>query len=320
MNDYILGVEIGGTKLQLAIGDLNGKLLYVQQGRVDLKSGVDGILQWLKSNVSAVIAKAADFGGDICGIGIGFGGPIETATGKVLISVQVKGWDQFKIKEWFSKNFKVPVIVANDSNAACWGEYNLGCGRGTKHFCYMNIGSGLGGGLVVNGKLHDGQGYGAGEIGQTYVPDWTSGSAGTPIRIELLCSGWAIEQRLNQTGYIPGNSKILSLSANGKITCAMLGQAAISGDNFAIGEINRVADSVSLALSNILSLFNPECIAIGGGVSNLGDVLIQPIREKTGKYIFISSEGRYRIEKCRLGDSIVLVGAVLLMKEELLLQ
>ncbi len=316
MNSYILGVEIGGTKLQLAIGDLSGKLLYIQQGRVDLKSGVDGILRWFKTNVPAVIIKAGEYSGKICGIGVGFGGPIETATGKVLVSVQVKGWDKFKIRDWFSRNFKLPVIVANDSNAACWGEYNLGCGRGTKQFCYMNIGSGLGGGLVANGKLYDGQGYGAGEIGQTYVPDWTAGSAGAAQRLELLCSGWSIEQRLNREGYVPANSEIHGLSGGGKITCAMLGHAAESGDSFAAGEINRIADSISIALSNILSLFNPECIAIGGGVSNLGDVLIQPIRERTRRYIFISSEGRYRIEKCRLGDSIVLAGAVLLMREE----
>lgn len=316
MNSYILGVEIGGTKLQLAIGDFSGKLLYVRQGKVDLKNGVDGILNWFKTNVPSVIARADDFGGDVCGIGVGFGGPIETATGKVLVSVQVKGWDKFRIKDWFTKNFRLPVIVANDSNAACWGEYCLGCGRGTKHFCYMNIGSGIGGGMVINGKLYDGQGYGAGEIGQTYVPDWTADGAGAPQRLELLCSGWSIEQRLNKEGYVPGSSKILGLGDGEKMTCAMLGQAAALGDGFALGEINRIADSISIALSNVLSLFSPECVAIGGGVSNLGEVLLQPIRERTRKYIFISSEGRYRIEKCLLGDPIVLAGAILLMKEE----
>ena len=317
MEKYILGVEIGGTKLQLAISSRNGEILYEHQGRVNVNAGAPGIREWLEDHIPAMFARASNLNGELVALGCGFGGPIDTAKGEVLKSVQIPGWSGFPLKAWFEEKYNLPTVIANDSNAATWGEYNNGSGIGSRYFFYTNMGSGVGGGIVIDGKLYDGQGYGAGEFGQTYVPDWTHNHPGKPEKIENLCSGWAIEERLRKTSYVPQDSVLMELAGwdAQAIDVPKLVEAARAGDEFAIKEIDQIAYSMGLGLANMLCLVNVEVIAIGGGVSNMGDLLIKPIRKYVRKYEFISSHNKYKIGKCELGDSIVLVGAILIARD-----
>jgi len=319
MEKYILGVEIGGTKLQLAIITRDGVILDIHQGKVRTEDGAPGIREWLKDNVPVMFDKARDLNGDLVALGCGFGGPIDTDKGEVLKSVQIHGWSEFPLKAWFEEVFNLPAVIANDSNAATWGEYRRGLGRGSQYFFYTNMGSGVGGGIVMDGQLYDGQGYGAGEFGQTYVPDWVNDMPGRPEKIENLCSGWAIEKRLRTKGYTPDDSMLMALAAGDfqRIDGHKLADAASAGDEFALNEIDRIAYSMGLGLANMLCLVNVEVIAIGGGVSNMGELLIDPIRKYTQKFEFISSHDKYKIGKCELGDSIVLVGAALMTSDTL---
>lgn len=314
MDAAIIGVEIGGTKLQLAIGTLEGNLVEVRQGRVAAEHGAPGILAWLKENIPLILRQSTQLGYRPAAIGCGFGGPIDTPNGQVIKSIQIQGWDGFPLVQWFQNEYRLPTIMANDTNAAAWGEYCQGSGRGTRHFFYTNIGSGIGGGMIIDGSLYDGQGYGAGEFGQTFVPDWTSPVRGAEERLENLCSGWAIERRLRSSGYVPHTSALLELCAGDPriIDCSMLHQAALAEDGFALQEINQIGATIGIALSNVLSLINPERIALGGGVSNMGAILLEPIRRSVKVHEFISSSGHYEIVPCELKESIVLVGAILL--------
>jgi glucokinase len=317
MEKFILGVEIGGTKLQLAIGTPEGEILDIYQGKVIVADGAAGIRRWLKDNLPQMFDRANDMNGSLQAIGCGFGGPIDTHKGSVLKSVQIRGWSDFPLKAWFQEIFNLPTIIANDSNAAAWGEYKKGLGKGTQYFFYTNIGSGVGGGLVFDGQLYDGQGFGAGEFGQTYVPDWTCDRPGWPAKIENLCSGWAIEQRLKSNNYVPLDSHLRTFVDGNceRLDAKILAEAARSEDEFALNEIDRIAFSMGLGLANILSLVSVEVIAIGGGVSNMGELLIEPIRKYTRKFEFINSHKHYKIGKSELGDSIVLVGATLMARD-----
>jgi glucokinase len=317
MQNLILGVEIGGTKLQLAVGTPSGDILMTVKGQVDVTKGGEGIRQWLKLHIPKLIASAELRYGGVVAIGCGFGGPISRQAGKVLKSIQIDGWQNFLIRDWFHETFSLPTTVENDSNAATWGEYLQGFGRGTQHFFYTNIGSGVGGGFVFNGRLYDGQGYGAGEFGHTYVPDWTADQPGQAKVIEDLCSGWAIENRLRKPGYVPESSELYQrfLGDLSKITPIDLAESARNGDVFALSEIDRVAFSMGLGLANVLSLTNVERIAIGGGVAKMGKLLLEPIRNYTNLHEFVSNHQRYEIQLCELGDHVVLIGAILIAKE-----
>jgi len=314
MKELAVGVEIGGTKLQAVLGTGQGDVLAVRRGSAPAHGGATAILEWFAKEIPALIAEASSLGGEVKRIGVGFGGPVESATGKVLTSHQVEGWTGFELKTWFEKNLGIETSVFNDSNAAGWAEYCLGAGRGTRHFLYSNIGSGIGGALVIDGKLHDGQGLGASEVGHTYVPDWQAETPGAARKLEDLCSGWSIERRLHAEP-APAPQTPLGAMCEGRavrITCAMLGEAARLHDPRAIEEIDRVARTIALALANVVTLFHPERIALGGGVSLLGEVLLEPVRRYANDYVFGPFRDRFEIVPCALGESVVVVGALLL--------
>lgn len=309
-----LALEIGGTKLQAALGTHDGEILARERGVAPASDGAAAILAWFDAAVPKLIEKGAEQNATITGIGVGFGGPVETTTGKALVSHQVGGWSDFPIKQHFESRFDLPTFVGNDSNVSAWGEYVCGAGKGTHTFCYMNIGSGIGGGFVINGTLHDGQGYGAAEIGHTYVADWTNPTPGAQNRLENLCSGWSIEKRLRATPTLIPNTPLHALCEGDpqRITCALLGQAAREGDAFAIRSLDEVARGIGTALSNVITLIHPERIAMGGGVSLLGDVLLDPVRQHVDKRCFGVFRDKYEIVSCSLGEDVVLVGCLLL--------
>ena len=317
MADLILGIEIGGTKLQLALGTPVGELIAVHQGQVNVDQSADGIRKWLVEQVPELVASRVRGTDKVAAIGCGFGGPIDSQRGRVLKSIQISGWQDFPLRDWLEDAFGLPAWVENDSNAAAWGEYQLGFGKGTQHFFYTNIGSGVGGGFIFNRSLYDGQGFGAGEFGHTYIPDLTKKTECEPVKIENLCSGWAIENRLRQPGYIPETSDLYHrVKGNvSHVTTRELAESARTGDAFTLHEIDLVAHGLGIGLANVLSLTNVERIAIGGGVSNLGELFIDPVRQYTARYAFVSSQGRFQIQRSILGDSIVLIGAILLAKQ-----
>ncbi|GMW01959.1 MAG: glucokinase [Candidatus Hydrogenedentota bacterium] len=315
-NEYVIGLEIGGTKLQAVLGTRDGRILHTERGVAPVQDGAHAILSWFKEPVARLIAHATGEGKRVASIGVGFGGPVESNAGKVMVSHQVSGWDNFPMRTWLEEAFGLPVYLGNDSNVAGWAEYRIGAGVGTRQFCYMNIGSGIGGALVINGILHDGQGLGAAEIGHTLVPDWTNPVLGSANKLENLCSGWSIEKRLRAHPLAAGTP--LHTLAHGDaqiITCAMLGEAARQGDAAALAELDRVGHAAGIALANVITLVHPERIAMGGGVSLLGDVLLNPIRKYAAHYVFGCYRGKYEIVPCALGEAVVVAGALLLAPE-----
>ncbi len=307
----IVAIEIGGTKLQAALGLPDGTILENERGTVQPSLGAEGILSWTAQQAERLV-KAAN--GKVRAIGIGFGGPVESATGCALLSHQITGWDNLPIREWFAERFRLPVIVANDANAAGWAEYCLGAGTGTRQFCYMNIGSGIGGAFVVNGHLYDGQGRGAAEIGHTWIPDWTSPAPGATDKLENLCSGWAVERRIRAWNDLAVGSPLHDL-CNGnprQLSCALLAEAARKDDPRAVAEINAVANAVAIALANVSALFHPERIAVGGGVALMGDTLFVPLRQAFDRHVFTPYRHSVDIVPCALEEDVVIAGALLL--------
>lgn len=318
MDALTLGVEIGGTKLQLALGNRAGEILETHRGAAPAGGGAQGILDWFKREAPAILERARVLGGPVDRIGVGFGGPVDSATGRALASFQVSGWQDVALKHWFEEAFGLPTTVHNDTNAGGWAEYCLGAGRGTRHFFYTNIGSGIGGALILDGRLHNGQGFGAGEMGHTYVPDWTADGPGAADKLENLCSGWNIEWRVRSSMSVSPDTPLGKLCGGDRqaITCAMLGEAADHGDLAALEEIERVAGSIGLAVANVITLFHPERVALGGGVSLMGKVLLDPLRREVERCVFDPYRGHYEIVPCELGESVVLAGAVLLAQVE----
>jgi len=308
MKEYI-GVEIGGTKQQIASFDENGQLLHIISERIPLPRGAVDIQDWMCLHIPELITERT------VGIGVGFGGIVDSRIGLSTCSVHVPGWEQFNLKEWFEAKFSLPTTVVNDTVCGGYAEVLFGTGVGHDIFFYTNIGTGCGGALFLHGKSYDGWGMGGAYLGQCYVPGWEDGDE--PERMENLCSGSSIERRLRRDGYVPASSVVLTKAGGNHcdIRCPHLFAAAEEGDRFALAEIDRWAKRYAVALSNFITLFAPTRVAIGGGVSNAGETVLGPIRHYCDELAFVSVKGQYDIVQCKSMDNAVLIGAAMYARD-----
>lgn len=294
-----IGVEIGGTKQQVCLGTAGGVITRRRVVRLGENTTAPAILAWIRQQIQDLTAAAS-----VAAIGVGFGGPVDPAAERIICSCQIPGWEGFALGDWFRDTFGLPTVVRNDTVTGGLGELYLGAGRGSTRFFYTNIGTGIGGGSYWPG------GYGASSLGYVWVPDWESGLPGKATRLEFLCAGPFIERRLNTPGYVPEDSVLKTLP--GPLTCQALGRGAREKDAFCCRELDRVAETFSLGLADVLALTTPDRVVVGGGVAKLGDVLFDRLRRFTEEAAFVADAGHIDIRPGLLGDDAVLAGALLL--------
>jgi glucokinase len=292
-----VGIEIGGTKLQAGVGLRDGKLLALARRTVDPSQGGAGIREQLPSLIEDVVAKAGCSPKDLVGLGVGFGGPVDSKRGRILLSHQIEGWSDFPLREWLQKKVEVPVVLQNDAKSAALAEATLGAGKGLKRIFYITVGSGVGGGLVVDGAPDVGQGLGAGEIGHTWVTDPESGK---PDKLEHVASGWSIGKR---------GSRRLGRELSGAEVAALAGK----GDAAAKRTVEESAEALAAGIGNVLALLHPERFIVGGGVSLMGDLWWVPLRKALAeRFAFQPFAQSYDVVPSALGEEVVVIGAVLL--------
>ncbi len=306
-----IGIEIGGTKLQVGIGLQDNKLMSLVRADVDPKRGGAGIREVLPSLVNEAIDKAHCAKENLCGIGVGFGGPVDSKQGVTLLSHQIEGWENFPLKQWLEEQWQVPATIQNDASLAGYAEAILGAGKGHRRIFYITIGSGIGGGLITEGVIDEGQGYGAAEIGHTWVldPDTTEME-----KLELVCSGWSIGQRA-QDAVLSGEPSNLSELSGGKpetITAKMVYEAAEQHDILATAILEETTDTLAVAMGNVINLLHPERIVIGGGVSFMGPLYWVPLKKKVKNFVMKPFQDRYEIVPAALQEEVVVIGGVLL--------
>ena len=297
----------------MLLGTPQGEIVFKHHHQVIPSLGREGTLEAIEKSLPILREAAEALGGSIEKAALGFGGIVDYGRGVTIASEQISGWNQFRLRDYLQEKIGVPAFVFNDTDSATWGEYKLGAGKNSRIFMYTNIGSGIGGGLVVDGKLYIGQGHGALEIGQTFVHNMDSSDEMDVIQLEKLCSGWGIESRLRR-GDIPESSLLWQLCGFNQtaITTKMLAAALEEKDPFAIEFFDRTVHVYAIALANAINLLAPEVIAIGGGVSLIGAPLFSRIETYVSRYAANNVKGRYQIVPCQLREDVVPVGALLL--------
>ncbi len=302
-----LGIEIGGTKLQLGLGRSNGKLLDLWRGTVDLDAGADGIRKQIVAAVPALLTRSAVAHDDLRGIGIGFGGPIDDETQSVIKSHHVRGWDRFPLAHWISQLIGKPATIGNDADVAGLAEAVHGAGRGLSPVFYITIGSGIGGGLIVDGSIYRGCGRGAAEIGHLR----TSSDQCAPI-VEACASGWSIgreAERRMRAGEAAGSR----LAGRERISAEQVADAAANGDTFAMSVLHDAWNRLAFGINQVITLLCPRRIVIGGGVSLMGEkLLFEPLRRFVAESVFPPFADCYDIVPASLGQEVVVHGAVTL--------
>jgi glucokinase len=289
-----VGIEIGGTKLQAGVGLRDGKLVALVRRAVDPSKGGAGIREQIPSLVQEAVDRAGCRREDLSGVGVGFGGPVDTKRGRILVSHQIEGWADFPLRDWLQKKVDAPVVLQNDAKTAALAEATHGAGKGLKRIFYITVGSGVGGGLVIDGAPDVGQGLGAGEIGHTWVPDPDTGK---PEKLEHIASGWAIGKR---------GSRRLGREVTGVEVAALAGK----GDAVAIKVVEESAEALAVGIGNVLALLHPERFIVGGGVSLTGDLWWGPLRRMLAeRYAFQPFAQSFDVVPAALGEEVVVIGA-----------
>jgi glucokinase len=315
-----LGIEIGGTKLQLGLGRGDGTLTALWRGTVDVAAGPEGIRRQITATVPDLLAQADLDRAQVQGVGIGFGGPVDDATHSIIKSHQIEEWDGFPLADWITDMLGWPAVLGNDADVAGLAEALFGAGKGLSPIFYITIGSGIGGGFIINGEIYRGCGRGAAEIGHVQVKGL--GCVVTYRALEQHSSGWAIARKAQDSlwsdqGYKSSLFRLVE-GPNSSITTEQVAQAAKKRDQFALSILNEAWSDLAEALCHVIALLCPRRIVVGGGVSLMGEkLLFEPLRRLVAERVFRPFADCYDIVPAALGEEVVVHGALALARRRI---
>lgn len=314
---YVIGIDLGGTNIVGGMLSEDGSRQVALQGAsTHAETGASGVIARIVQLTESLIAEAKSSAGvergQIMGVGIGAPGPLNRSEGIVLVAPNL-GWRDVPIRQIVSDAVGLPAELDNDANCATLGELWLGAARGARHVVGITIGTGIGGGLVLDGRLHHGASDVAGEIGHTTIE--AAGrlcGCGNLGCLEAYASGPAIAQRAREALEGSDASDLWALADEDpmSITAETVYAAALAGDSLARLIVRETAEYLGTGLANLLNVFNPELVVIAGGVTRAGDALFEPLRAAVKRRAFRPAVDACRIVPGSLPGTAGMAGAV----------
>ena len=315
---HLLVADLGATSTDVALADLAGGIVVHKQEDTDISAGPDAVLARVDALFDECVAEAG--AGSLWGIGIGVPGPVEFETGRPSSPPIMPGWDGYDVRERFAAR-GAPVWVDNDVNVMALGELTAGCGRGVDDFVFVKIGTGIGAGIVVDGRIHRGAKGSAGDVGHIYVQArgrevvCRCGMSGC---LEALAGGAALA-RDAEIAVREGRSEILRalLEEKGFLDAADVATASKHGDPASIELITEAGRLVGQMLTGIVNFFNPSLVVIGGGVAGAGDLLLATIRQSIYRRSLPLATRDLVVRRSALDGRAGVIGAATMVANEL---
>lgn len=309
MKKYVIGVDLGGTKISTALADVEGNIKSQITIPTEAQEGEIPVLNKIISSIETVIKDWKVTTEDVLCIGIGSPGPLDAKTG-VIITTPNLPFKNFRLTEPIKEKFNLPVYLDNDANVAAIGELIFGAGKGTKNMVYFTVSTGVGGGAIIDGKIYRGNTSNALEIGHMTVsnegPRCGCGNIGC---LEAMASGTAIAKR----GKEAAESKVeTSLKGYENVTSYEVFMEAATGDKVAKGIVDTALNYLGIGIANAIAIFDPEMVIIGGGVSKVGEVVFNKVQEVVNVRCFKSMAEACKIVPAGLGADAGVIGAVAL--------
>jgi glucokinase len=299
----IVAIDIGGTQLRVAVYPSAGtKALAIQ--RTPTKGMEEGVLERLAALIDSVWPSEP-----VDAICVAAPGPLNPYTGIIVSTPNIPAWTNYPLADLLSKRYKVPAYLGNDANLAALGEWKFGAGQGHHDLLYLTLSTGIGGGAICNDMLIEGSRGMATELGHiTVLPDGPVCSCGVPGHLEAVASGPAIVKHVNSQ-IAAGCSSILHTGS--ALSAREVAEAAKNGDELAREAFTRAGGFIGQAVANFLHIFNPSIVIFGGGLTQSGSLILDPIRESMQRNIMDRSylDG-LQIATVKLGDDAGLLGAL----------
>jgi glucokinase len=311
---FVLGIDIGGTNLVVgSVSEDGSRIVATASEPTHAEAGATDVLERLVRLAERAIAATRKeiAGAEILGVGVGAPGPLDTKRGIVLLTPNL-GWVNLPLRQIIHDRLGLPAALDNDANCAVLGEWWVGAARGARHAIGITIGTGIGGGLILDGKLYHGASDVAGEIGHTTID--TEGrrcKCGNYGCLEAYASGPNIALRAVEEIEAGAVSRLPSLVGGdlSKVTAQTVYQAAQDGDDLALEVVNDTARFLGVGIGNLLNVFNPEAVVVCGGVTLAGDHLFVPLRREVARRAFKPAVTACRIVPGELAGTAGVYGA-----------
>ncbi len=311
-NPLVLGVDLGGSKILTAVVNSKGEMRSRDHCRTPAARGPGAVIQALLDSIERTLNQAGMAAAELEAISIGAPGFSSPETGVVFTSPHLPEWQDVPLRDIIGQKTGVKTLLINDANAAALGEMYFGAARGARNFICITLGTGIGGGIVIDGEIYTGALGTAGEIGHMTIdtsgPKCTCGNTGC---WETLASGKALAREARKRIKDGAQTTLLEYAAGDidKVNAEVVHKAARQGDTLAKEVIAQISYYLGVGLTNLVNIFNPELIVIGGGLANIGDILLAPayklVREKVNATAFAS----VRFARAKLGENAGVIGA-----------
>ncbi len=312
---FALAIDLGGTKVAAAVVREDGTILAQATRPTDAARGGDWVLNRVKEAALEALEQSKLSPNQLLGIGMGTPGVVDTQQGVMLSeAVNIPDWQGRNLRSELERVIGLPAFLENDANAAGLGEFVFGAGKGCRHFVFVTVGTGIGGAVIINGELVHGAAFAAGELGHIPIdPDGPRCGCGSYGCVEVFASGPAIAQRAREYVLRGAQTQLSSMVAPKELTAEHVARAAAEGDALARFVLAEAGKYLGVALAGIVNLLNPDCIAIGGGVAQAGDWLLEPVRWEVHRRALPAATQHLRIVPGQLGTNAGLLGAAALV-------
>lgn len=308
---FVVGVDMGATHLGLVVTDFLGRMIREVEHPLNIWEGPAACLAQLDQHLRELLQQAQVPLERVLAVGVGVPGPVVVDVGMVSAPPIMPGWDGYPIRRHLEQLWGRPVTLNNDADLGAVGEWAFGAGRGKRHMIYIKVGTGIGAGLILDNRLYFGARGLAGEIGHwTVEPDGPPCTCGNRGCLETLAGGAAIAQRAQEAVRQGRRTQLSAITPPESLTARHVGEAARLGDLVAQQIVVEAGNYIGTAIAGIVNLINPELIVIGGGVAQMGDLLIEPIRYNITKRSLPPAAQAMRVTAAMLGRRSSSMGAV----------
>ncbi|MGM9987125.1 MAG: ROK family glucokinase [Bacillaceae bacterium] len=315
----LVGVDLGGTTTKIAFIDMYGEIVEKWEIPTDISEQGKHIIVNIAKAIDDKLEELGKKKEDLAGIGMGAPGPVDEETGNILTAVNL-GWKNYPLRNHLEVETGLPAIVENDANIAAIGEMWKGAGEGSKNLVAVTLGTGVGGGVIVDGQIVSGVNGAAGEIG--HIVSELNGApcnCGKKGCLETIASATGIVRVANEMLQEGKPSILANLKAeNGGISAKDVFDAVDQKDEVALAVVDKVASYLGLAIANVGNVLNPERVVIGGGVSKAGDKILIPVTNYFKQYAFSSVADSTQLAIATLGNDAGVIGGAYLVKTKLM--
>jgi glucokinase len=298
-------IDLGGTKLRAVVGGLDGNILGEEIVSTEADGGPEHVINRMVETLEAAAKEAGMRPGDLYGLGVASPGALDLVHGRVYEAPQLPGWDGVQLAQILSDGLGIRVVLENDANAAALGENRFGAGVGTVHMIYLTISTGVGGGIIIDGRIYHGATGAAGELGHVIVqPGGARCLCGERGHLEGYASGTGIAWRADEllaAGKAPGLARVKR--EKGELDADEVADAARAGDQDAVGLFEESGYYLGIAMADFVNIFNPEAIVLGGGVTvGAGDLFVDRAEETMRREARKEPLKHVRVRRATLGD------------------